>query len=111
MSNGPVGQNPVVEIVENCIGCKWTMRVLEMIRAGIVRPGQMERATEGLTTKVLNERLTKLQRYRLIEKMSYPEIPPRVEYVLTPFGRQLVELFDRIEQLSDTYAGHDDGEA
>ena len=50
------------------------------IRGGVTRPGQLVRTAEGLTTKVLNERLSKLVRYGVLEKISYPEIPPRVEY-------------------------------
>ena len=104
MSSDPEKRNSVVEILENCIGCKWTMQVLQMIRSGVNRPGQMERTTDGLTAKVLNERLAKLMRYQLIEKISYAEVPPRVEYVLTPFGKQFVAILDQIERLSEEHA-------
>ena len=97
-------RDKVIEIVENCIGCKWTMRILHLIRLGRNRPGQMERETDGLTTKVLNERLTKLMRYGLIEKVSYAEVPPRVEYLLTPFGKRFVAILDQFKQLSEEYA-------
>jgi DNA-binding HxlR family transcriptional regulator len=64
----------------------------------------MERTTDGLTAKVLNERLAKLIRYQLIEKISYAEVPPRVEYLLTPFGKQFVAILDQIERLSEEHA-------
>lgn len=89
----------VTEIFEQCVGCKWTLHVLTQIRQGVVRPGELQRTAEGLTTKVLNERLVKLVRFNLLEKVSYPEIPPRVEYSLTPFGRRFVEILDQIEEL------------
>ena len=59
----------------------------------------MERSVKGLTTKVLNERLRKLVNFGLLERHAYAEIPPRVEYELTPFGRKFVRILDAIEEL------------
>ena len=81
--------------------CKWTLHVLSQIRGGVTRPGQLVRTAEGLTTKVLNERLSKLVRYGVLEKISYPEIPPRVEYHLTPLGSRLNGVLDAIEALQE----------
>lgn len=86
-------------IVEDIVGCKWSLTVLGMVRKGIRRPGAMEHAVRGLSAKVLNERLRKLQRFNILEKQSYPETPPRVEYRLTDFGRQFVSVLDSIETL------------
>lgn len=96
-----MGLPRVEHIVENCLGCKWTLAVLDRIRAGVCRPGRLERSVPGLTTKVLNERLAKLVRFGLIDRRSFPEIPPRVEYRLTPFGRRLVRILDSVERLRD----------
>ena len=96
------GESPIVsvaEILEKCIGCKWTMHVLTCIRSGVHRPGQLERTAAGLTTKVLNDRLTKLSKLRIVERESFPEVPPRVEYRLTHFGEQFVQIFDQIDEL------------
>lgn len=86
-------------MVEDIVGCKWSLAVLDLVRRGIRRPGAMEHATDGLTAKVLNERLRKLQRYGILSKRSYPEIPPRVEYSLTPFGRKFSVILDQIARL------------
>ncbi|HXE80797.1 MAG TPA: helix-turn-helix domain-containing protein [Vicinamibacterales bacterium] len=86
-------------VVEDVIGCKWTLHVLAQVRAGIVRPGRLVRTAQGLTTKVLNERLAKLVRYGVLEKISYPEKPPRVEYRLTPLGHRLNGILDAIDAL------------
>ena len=86
-------------LVEDVIGCKWTLHVLAQVRAGVARPGRLVRTAEGLTTKVLNERLAKLVRYGVLEKISYPEIPPRVEYRLTPLGERLNGILDAIDAL------------
>lgn len=86
-------------IVEDVVGCKWTLHVLAQVRAGVNRPGQLVRSAEGLTTKVLNERLAKLVRYGVLEKASFPEVPPRVEYHLTPLGARLNGVLDAIDAL------------
>lgn len=93
----------VTEIFEQCVGCKWTLHVLSQIRQGVNRPGQLERTADGLTTKVLNERLVKLVRFGILEKTSYPEVPPRVEYNLSEFGRRLVQILDKVERLQDEF--------
>jgi DNA-binding HxlR family transcriptional regulator len=92
---------PVAHIVEYTLGCKWMLAVLHLIRAGINRPGAMTRAIEGLTTKVLNERLSDLVNFGIVEKIAYPEIPPRVEYELTDFGSRFVEILDVIDNLEE----------
>lgn len=86
-------------MVEDIVGCKWSLAVIDLVRRGICRPGAMEHAIDGLSAKVLNERLRKLQRYGILEKASYPEIPPRVEYSLTPFGMKFSGLLDQVRQL------------
>jgi DNA-binding HxlR family transcriptional regulator len=59
----------------------------------------MERSVKGLTTKVLNERLRKLVSYGVLDRRAYAEIPPRLEYELTPFGQKFVRILDAIEEL------------
>lgn len=86
-------------MVEDIVGCKWSLAVIDLVRRGVCRPGAMEHAIDGLSAKVLNERLRKLQRYGILEKASYPEIPPRVEYSLTPFGMKFSGLLDQVRQL------------
>ena len=89
----------VAHMVEEVVACKWAVRLLALVRRGVCRPGAMERALDGLTTKVLNERLAKMVRFGILEKRSYPEVPPRVEYALTEFGERFVVILDAIEDL------------
>ncbi|AFZ36512.1 transcriptional regulator, HxlR family [Stanieria cyanosphaera PCC 7437] len=94
-------QPTVAYIVEHTLGCKWMLEVLRLIRQGINRSGAMTRATEGLITKVLNERLVDLVNFGIVEKVAYPEIPPRVEYNLTVFGSRFIEILDIIDDLEE----------
>jgi len=86
-------------MVESVIGCKWSLTVIALVRDGVHRPGAMEHAIDGLSAKVLNERLVKLMRFGILEKSSFPEVPPRVEYHLTAFGREFANLLDQVDQL------------
>jgi DNA-binding HxlR family transcriptional regulator len=95
----PAGAPDVAAMFESCLGCKWTLHVLARVRRGVNRPGAIERSTPGLSAKVLSERLAKLVRFGVLEKTSYPEVPPRVEYHLTPFGERFVGILDDIERL------------
>jgi DNA-binding HxlR family transcriptional regulator len=89
----------VSRMVEDIVGCKWSLAVLDAVRNGVRRPGAIEHAIAGISTKVLNERLRKLVRFGILEKKSYPESPPRVEYYLTPFGERFSELMESVERL------------
>jgi DNA-binding HxlR family transcriptional regulator len=94
------GTKPSVKrMLEDIIGCKWSLTVLSLVRRGVHRPGKMEHAINGLSAKVLNERLRKLTRFGLLDKRSFAEIPPRVEYRLTPMGVKLGAIIDQIEKL------------
>jgi DNA-binding HxlR family transcriptional regulator len=86
-------------MVEDIVGCKWSLAVLGAVRGGVCRPGAMEHAIEGLSKKVLHERLGKLVQFGILDKQAYPELPPRVEYRLTPFGEKLCGVLDGIEAL------------
>ena len=89
----------VGRMVETVIGCKWSLTVLDLVERGIARPGEMERSIEGLTAKVLNDCLRRLVQFRVLEKRSYPEIPPRVEYRLTQFGWKFRSTLDALDAL------------
>ncbi len=89
-------------MVESIIGCKWSLSVLSLVRKGVCRPGVMEHAIDGLSGKVLNERLAKLVRFGILEKASFAEVPPRVEYRMTAFGNKFIKLLDDIDQLQQT---------
>ena len=89
-------------MVEDIVGCKWSLCVLDLVNRGIVRPGAMQKSIRGLSTKVLNERLRKLTRFGILSRQVYAEVPPRVEYELTPFGKRFTRLLEDIDALEQS---------
>jgi DNA-binding HxlR family transcriptional regulator len=93
--------SPAYRKLEDVVGCKWSVSVLQAVADGVDRPGALERRIEGISTKVLSERLRKLTAYRLLAKRSYAEVPPRTQYSLTASGRKLVAIIERIRDLDE----------
>lgn len=90
---------PVSRMVEDIVGCKWSLSVLKAIRNELHRPGEIQKSIDGISTKVLNERFIKMMRYGILVKKVHPEVPPRVEYNLTDFGKKFVAILDQIDSL------------
>jgi DNA-binding HxlR family transcriptional regulator len=87
------------EMLEYVIGCKWSIRILLLIQQNINRPGAITKSIAGLTTKVLNDCLAKMVSFGILAKTAYPEVPPRVEYQFTDFGRKFILILDAVAQL------------
>ncbi|MES2822551.1 MAG: helix-turn-helix domain-containing protein [Pseudomonadota bacterium] len=85
--------------LEDIVGCKWSISVISAVAEGIVRPGAIEKHIEGISTKVLSERLKKLTRYGILAKITYHEVPPKTEYKLTESGIKLKNILLQIHYL------------
>lgn len=92
-------RNPEYTQLEDVIGCKWSVSVLMAVKEGVNRPGVLERHIEGISTKILSERLRKLTNYQLLHKQVYAEVPLRTEYSLTDNGKKLVAILEQIRVL------------
>src|SRR6266404_1322648 len=89
----------VAMLLEEVIGCRWTVSVLGAVANGVKRPGALERRIEGISTKVLSDRLRQFTRAGIFERVQFTEIPPRVEYQLTEFGKKFMRLLREVEKL------------
>ncbi len=87
------------ECLEQVVGCKWSVSVLMAVREGTNRPGALERAISGISTKILSERLRKLTAYGLLDKKKFPETPPKTVYSLTAKGEKLVAIITQLHDL------------
>ncbi len=102
---GNLSKDILFNRVANVLGCKWTLAIIDGIARGINRPGRLERELPGLTTKVLNERIAKLERFGLLVRDTYDERPPRVEYRFTPDGRRMVDLMVQVRKYVEDWEG------
>ena len=84
---------PVCRTAEVVCG-KWTLLVIRDLAAGSSRFCELERSLEGISPRTLSLRLRALEDEGIVERHTYPEVPPRVEYALTEKGEALVPLID-----------------
>lgn len=72
------------------IADKWSLLVIALLADETLRFGELRRAIDGISTRMLTVTLRNLERDGLIDREMYPEIPPRVEYQLSALGRTLL---------------------
>jgi DNA-binding HxlR family transcriptional regulator len=80
-----------LEAALDVIGGKWKPLILWHLQTERRRFGELKRLVQGISEKVLIQQLRELEADGIIHRKAYPEIPPRVEYSLTPFGVSLKE--------------------
>jgi DNA-binding HxlR family transcriptional regulator len=73
------------------ISGKWKPLVLFFLRDGPKRYGELKRSIQGVSDKVLIQQLKDLEADRVLARTDYKEVPPRVDYALTPLGRSLAD--------------------
>lgn len=78
------------------IGGKWKARILSFLKYRSLRTSEIKRALGNITDKVLSDQLKELQSDGLIERHDYQQIPPKVDYTLTPKGRTLLPIIDQM---------------
>ncbi|MBB6367860.1 DNA-binding HxlR family transcriptional regulator [Xanthomonas sacchari] len=80
-----------LEAALSVLGGKWKPLILYNLAKHVHRYGELRRAIGGVTDKVLIQQLKELERDQVVARTDFQEIPPRVEYALTPFGQSLAE--------------------
>lgn len=78
-----------VETTLKVIGGRWKVLIIRELLSGIKRFGELQRALSGITQKMLTQQLRELEEDGIIHREVYPQIPPKVEYSLTPLGMSL----------------------
>jgi DNA-binding HxlR family transcriptional regulator len=80
------------------IADKWKVIVIYHLGQRTMRFGELQRALEGITPKVLTRQLRDLEGDGLVSRRVHAEIPPRVEYSLTNLGRELLPILDQLHE-------------
>jgi DNA-binding HxlR family transcriptional regulator len=97
-----------LEILLKQISGQWTLYILWVLDTnGSQRFGELKRKVEGISTKVLTERLRLLESLELIHRHHEPTIPPQVTYTLTERGKELSETLDHLYELAVRWYGTD----
>jgi DNA-binding HxlR family transcriptional regulator len=84
---------PVCRTAEIISG-KWTLLVIRDLADGPKRFCELERSLSGISPRTLSLRLRCLEEHGVVERHTFPEVPPRVEYALTDKGEALVPLIN-----------------
>lgn len=85
------------------ISAKWTPQILFALAGGSRRYGEIAKEVEGVNPRTLSARLDELQAANIITRASYNEIPPRIEYRLTPKGEDLLPILNCMVDWGDKY--------
>lgn len=93
---------PVCRTAEIVCG-KWTLLLVRDLAEGRSRFCELERSLEGISPRTLSLRLRALEEEGILERQTYPEVPPRVEYALTEKGRALVPLIETMRAYGMTW--------
>jgi DNA-binding HxlR family transcriptional regulator len=93
MSAASNSRCPVCRTADVVCG-KWTILVIRDLADGCSRFCELERSLEGISPRTLSLRLRALEEEGIVERRTFPEVPPRVEYTLTEKGQALVPLID-----------------
>ncbi|MEU4322489.1 helix-turn-helix domain-containing protein [Nocardia fluminea] len=92
-----------VEVTLDVIGGKWKGMIVFHLSEGTARFNEMRRGMPHVTQRMLTAQLRELERDNVLTRTVYPEVPPRVEYELTEFGRGLVPIILLMETWGERY--------
>ncbi len=95
---------PVCRTAEIVCG-KWTLLVIRDLAEGRSRFCELERSLHGISPRTLSLRLRALEEEGIVERQTFPEVPPRVEYALTEKGRALVPLIEDMRTYGRNWLG------
>lgn len=98
----PDGKCPV-EITLGIIGGKWKPLIIYYLMDGTKRFGELQRCMPEVTRRMLTKHLRELEDDGIVHREVYKEVPPKVEYSLTQFGRTLQPLLDMMVKWGFAY--------
>lgn len=92
-----------VEVTLTLIGNKWQVLILRELMEGTRRFKELQRSIGGISQKVLTGNLRMMEENGLVHRAVFAEVPPRVEYSLTPLGRSLSPVLDALRAWGENY--------
>src|ERR671916_1451467 len=84
---------------------KWTLLLVRELAEGQSRFCELERSLTGISPRTLSLRLRALEEEGIVERQTFPEVPPRVEYALTDKGRALLPIIEGMRTYGTEWLG------
>jgi DNA-binding HxlR family transcriptional regulator len=97
---------PVCRTAEVVCG-KWTLLLVRDLAEGCSRFCELERSLAGISPRTLSLRLRALEEEGIVERTTFGEVPPRVEYALTEKGRALLPIIDGMRSYGEQWLGEE----
>jgi DNA-binding HxlR family transcriptional regulator len=94
-----------VEAALDVIGGKWKPLILWALGDSVLRFGELRKELPGVNTKMLTKQLREPEEDGVIKRTVYPEVPPRVEYRITDFGKTLIPILEALCDWGADYLG------
>ena len=94
----------VVHQALNLLASKWLLLLLLALMQRPKRNSELQRQLRGISPKMLAQSLRQLEANGLVHREVFAQVPPRVEYSLTPFGESVAPLLDELTEWSVTWA-------
>ncbi|UII30668.1 helix-turn-helix transcriptional regulator [Fulvivirga ulvae] len=99
----PLNINCGLDLTGEVLFGKWKMRLLYFINEGYQRPSELQRKIPEASKRVLTAQLKELVEHELVDKLIYPQVPPKVEYSLTDFGKTLIPIIKAFGEWGDEH--------
>ncbi len=93
--NGKTYHCPV-EAALDVIGGKWKPLIIWHLGNDVLRFSELQKKLEGVNAKMLTKQLRELEEDGVVRREVYPEVPPRVDYSITEFGKTLFPIMDAL---------------
>lgn len=85
---------------------KWSILIMHYLSEGTLRFGELQSRMPEVTHSTLSAQLKRLEEEGLVDRRAYSEVPPRVEYTLTPIGASFQSVLDSIEDWGNEYIAY-----
>ncbi|MFD0713805.1 winged helix-turn-helix transcriptional regulator [Paenibacillus sp. GCM10027626] len=98
-----------ITLAQNLISGKWKIIILWQLRDDARRFSELQRAIPGVTQSMLTQQLRDLEKGGLIHREVYRQVPPKVEYTLTPIARELLPVLVMLDEWGAKYVRSQSG--
>lgn len=95
--------NCPIRITLDTIAGSWKLWLIQEINRGVRRPTELQKSIGIASKRVLNKQLRELEEARIVYRQYFDEVPPHVEYFLTPIGKELLPIMEMMRQWGDKY--------